>query len=218
MKYTLYAALLSLLAASCHPSPEDGFVLTGALKGVSSGSAKLLLYNDSDRTSKVIDSVVLVNGLFTLKGKAPISTMMTLLLEPGNWSFPIFVENGGLSVQADTTGAAYYDYSAHHRGDKGAVVKNYQVQGSASHAEWRAYQDDPGLKRYDTTIERIGSVIESAKSKDDENAARDKMDSVRKLKSALQREWIARYISAHPASGVGLYLFHDYYQIGRAHV
>ena len=208
--YAGCAIVLLLIVAACHRPSPDGFVLTGTLKGFSAGGAKLAVANDSDRTEKVVDSVAFTDGKFILKGKAPISRMMTLTIEPGAWSLPVFVENGSISVQADTVGSSYYDWTAYH-GSKGAVIKHYQVSGSVSHADWLAYQDDPGLKRYDTTIDRFASGIESAKNKDDEYAARDNVDSVYKLKYRLQKDWISQYITKHPASGVGLYLFHDYY-------
>jgi thiol-disulfide isomerase/thioredoxin len=209
MKRFLYAVVLC--AAACHQKPNDGFTLTGTLKGVPAGGAKLVVTIDSDRSSKIIDSTAFTGGTFTLKGNAPVATLMSLVVEPGNWSFRVFVENGSITIDADTTGAKYYDYTAYH-GGKGAEVENVKVTGSVSHADWLSYQNDPALKQYDAVIDSLYKVSEATRDKDAEYAARDKADSVYALKWAKQKDWITRYIDAHPGSGLGLTLFNEYYE------
>lgn len=209
MKRILFFASLAVLA--CNAPRGTGFTLTGALKGVPSGGAKLVVYIDSDRTTKVIDSAAFTGGTFTLKGNVPTATMMTVVIEPGNWSFPVVVENAGIRVDADTTGSRYYDYTAYH-GDKGAQIQHYTVTGSAAHTDWQSYENDPGLKQYDPVVDSFYKASEAVKTKTEEYALRDKADSVEKLKMAAQKQWIDRYIAAHPSSGLGLYLFHNYYE------
>lgn len=206
-----YVYVLALVAVACNSPRETGFLLKGTLEGVSSGGARLVQYIDSDRTTKVVDSTAFTGGVFMLKGNVPAATMMRVVIEPGNWSFPVVVENADIHVDADTAGSEYYDYTAYH-GDKGATVQHYTVTGSAAHTDWQSYEHDPGLKKLDPVIDSLYKASEAAKTKTEEYALRDQADSVEKLKMAAQKQWIDRYIAAHPSSGLGLYLFHEYYE------
>jgi thiol-disulfide isomerase/thioredoxin len=210
MRYTIIILCLSLAACKS----RDGFVIHGSIKGISSGTAKLTMEIDSNRTHQTIDSVALVDGAFTLKGKVGTSTMMSIIIDSGNWSFPLFVENSDITVTGDTAGSFYYDYTKY-GSTKGAQLKNYTIAGSSSNSDWVSYQNDPGLKVYDTVIKGFYKDVEAgiaAHNKDAEYAARDKADSVRNLQSALELSWIKKYIAAHPSSGVGLQLFTQYYE------
>ena len=209
MRQTI-ALLLLACALSCHQTPSPGFTLQGTVRGLDSGTAKLSVYNDSDRSTKVIDSGTLTNGTFVFHGQAPLATMMDVTLEPGNWSFPVFVENGSITIAGDTAGAWYYDYTKY-QGSKGAQVKHYTVKGSPSYDDWQAYENDPNLKVYDPAMAKLDTAIMTAKNVDTEYVFRDRLDSVEKLKGNLQEAWIKRYVGFHPSSGVGLYLFDEYY-------
>ena len=139
----------ALLFAACLGSygqtNSAGYLITGTINGVSKGKVKLISYNQDDRTSKVIDSAGFKNGRFEIHGKTDAPQMVTVTIEPGNWSFPIFLENKPLEVTADTTGATYYDYSMY-GGAKGATIKNYTESGSQNFIDWMAYQNNPGQK------------------------------------------------------------------------
>lgn len=210
-------AALTLFNAACNNSNSDkqdnadSFTITGQITGIPAGTVKLSSFNEEDRTSTVIDSVAIANNSFTLKGKIDGPQMMSLLIEPGNWSFPVFVENSHITVKADTSKASHYDQTAY-GGTKGAAIKDYTIAGSKSQDDWMSYQNDAGLKKYKPVFATLEEAYKKADNKkDEEYKIKDQIDSVRKLSTELQKNWIDSFVSANPASAAGSYMFIDYY-------
>lgn len=207
---------LLLIAAGCGQTQQaQGYKIEGSIKGIQSGTVKLVSFNDDTRTSSTLDSATFTNGAFKLEGKAESPGMVTLQLDTGNWALSFFLENSDISITADTTGAEYYDWSAY-GGGKGARLKNYTVAGSANHDQWMAYQNDGGLKKYEPVFKELGNAYNNAKDKEEANKIKDRMDSVRTLYTALQKRWIDSFITANPSSPAGAYLFYDYYKFNEA--
>lgn len=202
-----------LYVTACNNADQrsnEGYVLKGSLKGIDSGVVKLTISNEEDRTSKTIDSGLVKNGQFELKGKIDVPRMATLKITPGNWSFEIFVEDTILSITADTTGSEHYDYTAYGY-DKGAVIKNFTESGSHNYDDWMKYQNDPGQKQYEPVFAELEKKFNATKDIDSQYKVRDEMDSVRRLLQAWQKTKIDEYISQHPASVAGVYMFNTLY-------
>lgn len=213
---TFSTLLLAAIASSCGNNPQnEGYTIDGTIKGVPSGIVKLLIYDSDTRTSTTIDSVQFTNGAFKLEGKVDVPVMATLLIDSGNWSLPVFVENSRISVDADTAGAGHFDWTQY-GGDKGAQIKNYKVTGSKSHDEWMAYENDPGLKKYSAAGEELQKAYASAKDGDEKELVKEKFDSIGKLVSELQRKWIDSFVTANPTSAAGTYLFQNFYIYNRS--
>ena len=189
MKRSIIIITLAVLINSCasHKNNE-GYTINGAIQGVKSGKVKLMRNNNADRTSKVIDSTDFSDGEFTLKGKLESPEMMSLVIEPGSWSFPIFMEHSNISVTADTTGASHYDWSAY-GGGKGAHLVTYTISGSESQDTWMKFENDPRLKAFDPQFAVLNKAYEEAKGKADEaEKIRSQSDSLRALYTAVQKK------------------------------
>ncbi|SDD38547.1 Thiol-disulfide isomerase or thioredoxin [Mucilaginibacter pineti] len=215
MKKTILNCLAaSLMLAGCSNKSADqsGYVINGSLKGISSGTIKLQSYNEDDRSSKTVDSGTVTNGTFKLQGQLDAPQMMTLTIEPGKWSFNVFVDNATVTVTADTAGAEHYDYTKYGEG-KGAQLKKFTEQGSKNYDDWMAYQNDPGQKKFDPVYAELDKKFKAAGNNvDAQYKVRDQMDSVRKVQQAWQKTKIDEYITKNPSSVAGVYMFNNLYQ------
>lgn len=215
MKKNLFWLLnISLLLFACNNSKkQNGYTITGILKGIDSGMVKISTSNEADRTSKVIDSAIIKNSQFELKGKIDNPQMVNVSITPGNWSFNIFLEDTILQVTADTIGSQHYDYTSY-GGSVGAILKTYTESGSRNYDDWMQYQNDPGQHQYDTIITNLYKKAEAEAKKnnlDQEYVYRDQADSVRSLLQKWQKSKIESYVDQHPASVAGVYMFNQLY-------
>lgn len=215
MKKNLFWLLnISLLLFACNNSKkQNGYTITGILKGIDSGMVKISTSNETDRTSKVIDSAIIKNSQFELKGKIENPQMVNVSITPGNWSFNIFLEDTILQVTADTIGSQHYDYTSY-GGSVGAILKTYTESGSRNYDDWMQYQNDPGQHQYDTIITNLYKKAEAEAKKnnlDQEYVYRDQADSVRSLLQKWQKSKIESYVDQHPASVAGVYMFNQLY-------
>lgn len=213
MKRSIIIITLAVLINSCASHENTGgYIVNGTIQGVRSGTVKLMRTNNSDRTSKAIDSFDFSDGKFTLKGKLESPEMMTLVIEPGNWSFEIFIEHSNISVTADTAGASYYDWTAYGSG-KGAHLAKYTIAGSQSQDTWMQFQHDPRLKAFEPQFAILNKAYEDARGKADETEKiRSQSDSLRSLYTTVQKKWIDSFVAADPSAAAGAYLLHYYYK------
>lgn len=203
--------LLAVAGGCAQQQYPEGYTLKGTIQGVNAGKIRLVKSNPEDRTSATIDSAEFTNGSFTLKGKVESPEVMTLTVEPGNWSLPVFVENKDITVKADTANAVHYDWTAY-GGSKGAEIKTYAVTGSESQDHWMRYENDPALKSYEPVFATLQKAYsEAGGDKEKQYAVKNQMDSVRGLLTALQKRWIDSFIKANPSSAAGAYLLNNYY-------
>lgn len=213
-KYILMCLLASaamLAFANPNPGAKKQYVINGSIKGVTSGTVKLIFQNEDDRTSKTIDSGVITNGTFKLQGNIETPRMMSVVLEPGDWSFPVFVENATVSVTADTTGSEHYDYTKYGMG-KGAVIKTFSETGSKNYDDWMKYQNDPGQKQFDPVFAELDKKFKAAGDNiDAQYKVRDQLDSVEKLRQHWQKNKIDEYVAQNPSSVAGIYMFSQLY-------
>jgi thiol-disulfide isomerase/thioredoxin len=189
---------------------NTGYDLQGSINGIQNGTIKLLSNNEDDRTSKTIDSTKVTNGHFRLKGKIPTAEMVSVVIEPGNWSFQIFLENKPLTVTVDTTGSTYFDYTAYGM-SKGAIIKKFTESGSQNFDDWQKYQKDPGQNKYDPVIADLGKKIQTTKDVDEQYRYRDQLDSVSKLLNTWKVIYVKNYIEKNPSSVAGAYMLRDLY-------
>lgn len=208
----ILGSLLVLL--SCTNSQTQnrnaGYIIKGSIKGVPQGMVKFVSYNEDDRTSKTLDSAEFKNGTFEIDGKIEAPQMVSVVIEPGNWTLQVFLENKPLSITVDTTGANYYDYTMY-GGSKGAVIKNFAESGSQNFDDLLKYQNDPGQKKYEPVFAELSKKIEATKDIDEEYRYRDQMDSVRKLLNTWKLNQVKDYTEKNPASVAGVYMLRDLY-------
>jgi thiol-disulfide isomerase/thioredoxin len=203
-----------LVLAGCTSSESQsknrGYLVKGTIKGVPQGTIKLVSYNEDDRTSTTIDSAEIKNGSFEIQGKLDAAQMASVMIQPGNWSFQIFLENNPLTITADTTGSNHYDYTMY-GGDKGAIIKNFTETGSKNFDDWTKYQNNPGQKKYEPVFADLGQKIQATKDVDQQYRYRDQMDSVIKILNGWKAEQVKKYIDKNPSSVAGAYMLRDLY-------
>jgi thiol-disulfide isomerase/thioredoxin len=216
MKKKLLCAviMLLLLHQSFAQTLSSGkeYVIKGRIKGVSSGKVKLMQPNLFDRTSKIIDSGVVKNGMFELKGRISGPQMMVLNVEPGNWNLNVFVEHATVNIAVDTTGAQHYDYAAQGYG-KGANIKEMIETGSKNYDDLMAYQNDPGQNQYADISAKLNEKFKAAANDIDAlYKVRDEMASVKKQLQIWQKARIDAYVNQSPSSVAGVCMFYNLYE------
>ena len=190
---------------------RDSFLIKGSIAGLDTGTVKLYSNNEDERSNKLLDSVAFKDGTFLLTGKLAYPQMLSIVVDPGGWSFQVFTENADIQIKGDTAGSNYFDWTKY-GGRRGAELKNFTITGSEGQDVLNAYNNDTGLKRYDPVMNDLGKKLAVEKNVDEEYRIRDRIDSVRAMKTALQMEWINHYVTLHPASVAGVYLFSDLYR------
>ena len=204
-KYLLISALIS----AGNSYAQVSYDVKGTIAGISSGTVKLAAYHEDDRTQTTVDSVAFSNGSFEFKGKI-IPQMMYVVVEPGNYSFKVFVDGIDI-ITADTTGARHYDYTKYGMG-KGADIKQFTETGSQNYDDWMAYQNDPGQKQFDGAFAALDKKFNAVSNDiDAQYKVRDEMDSVKKLKYAWQKQMIDQYVAHNSSSVAGIYMFDQLY-------
>ena len=83
----LLASAVMVAFANNKPTAKKQYVIKGTVKGITSGTVKLVYQNEDDHTSKIIDSGLITNGTFKLTGNIPTTRMMSVVLEPGKCLF-----------------------------------------------------------------------------------------------------------------------------------
>jgi thiol-disulfide isomerase/thioredoxin len=210
-KIICMAVVLLLLQQSFAQTIQPGkqYLIIGNIKGITTGKVKLIQPNIDNRTDKVIDSGVFKNNIFQLQGTVAVPQMMSIVIEPGNWSFSVFVENAKINLTADTAGAQHYNYAAYGMG-KGAIIKKFTETGSKNYDDWMAYQNDPGQKQYAAISAKLNEKFKAtAKDIDAQYKVRDEMDSVKTLLQKWQKTEIDNYVNQNPSSVAGVYMFYN---------
>jgi thiol-disulfide isomerase/thioredoxin len=209
-KDILILATVSLMMLACKSNAQKQYDIKGSIKGITSGTVKLVANND-DRAQKTVDSAAITNGSFELKGKIGVPQMMSIIVEPGTWSFGVFIEDAAINITADTTGAEHYDYTKYGMG-KGARISKFTEIGSKNYDDWMKYQNDPGQKRYAPVFAELDKKFKAAGSDiDAQYKVRDQMDSVSKLQQHWQKAKIDEYVAQNPSSVAGIYMFSQLY-------
>lgn len=152
---------LTLLFSAAHSLAQINYDVKGTLKGIENGKVTISFSKDLlDQKPVKLDSGKVTSGRFELKGRATGPEMVHLAIEPGNWSFDFFIENGTVNVTADTTGAKHYDYTKYGYG-KGAFFINYTETGSKNFNDYKVYRNDP----YSPLIDSLDKQYEVAENK-----------------------------------------------------
>jgi thiol-disulfide isomerase/thioredoxin len=206
IKISLMACALLILGYGCAEKKHaNDFVIKGNIKGINSGEVKLIKYNEGSRTSKTLDSAQVINGSFELKGRADNPELMGLMVGPGNWGMRIFVENGEISIKADTTGAEHYDYTQY-GAEKGANITKIEVNGSKTQDDYQSYENHPEQLKFKAAYKSL-----DAQKGGDHEVLRAKADSISKLYKAWQINYINDFVAKNPTSVAGVYMFSNYY-------
>jgi len=214
MKYLLYKILAvgAMMAAVQTSTAQEHYLVNGSLKGINQGTVKIGFYDDVHRQLQPIDSGKISHGRFELKGSITGPRMVRVDIMPGNWFFEIFLENGPVTIKADTNGAVHYDYRKYGMGQMASITRVTET-GSKNFDDYQSYLNNPGQKQYDGVKAELDKEYKATgKDVDAEYRVRDKMDSVNKLLQAWQLHIIDAYIDQQPSSVAGIYMFCQLYR------
>ena len=109
MKKYLFLAVMALLAVACKQKASDGFVIDGKLTG-NVENAVVKIFDAADPTMTVVDSAVVKEGKFQLKGKVDEPTLFQLTIDLPDASlseqertlaYAFYVENAPMTFTAD---------------------------------------------------------------------------------------------------------------------
>lgn len=184
---------------------NDGYFITGIIKGIDSGIVRML----SGNGNSVLDSSIIKKGKFSMKGKIGSPQRLLFNVSPGNWNFRAFVENTGITVYIDTAGADHYGKG----NDKWALIWEIEEQGSELANVYTKYKNETNQQYYTSVFGTLRNKLKEVRDNVDATSKVNRnIDSVRNLFLLLQKDWIENYITQNPSSIAGVYLFHEYYQ------
>lgn len=201
----IYLFLFFAINANGQQFKHDGYLITGTIKGIDSGTVRMLSANGN----AVLDSAVIEKGKFSMRGKIGSPQRLLFMISPGTWSFRAFVEDTGIVLRIDTTGAEHYSQGS----NKWALIWEIEETGTALANIYAKYKNETNQNYYVSILSSLRKKLKAVKGNADvESEVIREMDSVGNLLMARQKAWIENYISQYPSSVAGVYLFNEYYQ------
>lgn len=217
MKKSILICLVAAIFFACKNKPNaqetsTGYTITGTIKGLSSGTVKIVEEGNRDRSKlKTINSTEIANGEFKLTGKVEHPDMVSLVINDKSSSF--FLENSPIEITINWSDGKENDWRF-----------NSTVSGSKTHDEYtkidqeaKAVFKDPKYKVLDSLR---NLVIAAKKSKNQKDM--DKVSALQKELRPLMLEQSERYTStkfnyakANPSSPVAVHILGFQYSEGR---
>lgn len=195
MKIKALMGLMGLFCSYASAQTSAGFSIQGKLNGTPSGKILLLKPNAEGTGFKAVDSAVLKNGAFELKGKINTPEMMELKMSSGNWSMPVFVEQGLLKLSADL-----------------ASPKLGKITGSVSQDQYDAYLKDEQQLKMDRELNALRQKIRTEQDPAKLQELKQQSSTVAREKKLREKAWLKTYIAANPAAVASAYAFYKYHQ------
>ncbi|MCL5246138.1 AhpC/TSA family protein [Cellulophaga sp. 20_2_10] len=221
MKITKYIytaiAIVSLAFTSCKDKAaeqpnEEGYTITGTVKGLDNSYAKITDYQIFNPNKiNVIDSVAIVDGTFKFKGKIATPDMVTLVL--GEYPSNFYLENSAIEITADIEKMKDRNnrFALDVKGSKGQdMFKEIDEKTSA------IFKD----KKYEV-FKELRQMFAKAKEEDSEELLNEALVRQEELQS-LYTERDAEYknikydfVKANPSSSIAPYVLGVQYTEGR---
>ena len=160
MKLSYSLTGLLILCAACQPKPQQGYTLNGVLTGdAESGKAYIEKTDYAAAKTIILDSAVISNGKFQLKGKVEQPEMYKLIIDlnkPGEeedlrnkkLSYPFYLENSDITFEGDVATLPGYFWS-----ERKTVPPT--ITGSATQDLYTSYQND--LKEINDTLRKLNN-------------------------------------------------------------
>lgn len=190
-----------IFQANAQSTSDRNFVINGTINGIESGVVRMLSTNRI-----VMDSAVIVNGKFVLRGKIDLPERKVFVIMPGNWEFGGFVDNPIITFDIDTSFAMHqYEKKKDH-----PLIWQIKETGSALADVYAKYQNETGFTYGLSLFKKLKKA-----NKDSLAHIRNEMDSIAKLMPIKEKLWSENYIRQNPTSLAGIYIFHEYYRSTR---
>lgn len=195
MRVKALIGLMGLFCTYASAQTNTNFSIQGKITGAASGKILLLKSNAEGTGFKTVDSAVLKNGTFELKGKINTPEMMELKMSSGNWSMPVFVEQGLLKLSADL-----------------ASPKSGKVTGSVSQDQYNAYLKDEQLLKMDQELNALRQKIRTEQDPVKLQELKQQSSTIALEKKLREKIGLKTYIAANPAGVASAYAFYKYHQ------
>lgn len=199
MKQTIKInALLGLMGLFCNYASAQttaAFSIQGKLNNAGTGKVMLMKASADGIGFKAVDSGVLKNGSFELKGKIAAPEMMTLKVNGGDWSMPVFVEQGILKVTADLSNQ-----------------KLNKITGSASQDQYDTYLKDQQQLKMDEELAELRQKIRAEKDPAKIQELKQQSSTLALAKKSREKAWLKTYVAANSGSVASAYAFYKYHQ------
>ncbi|HEY8660281.1 MAG TPA: TlpA disulfide reductase family protein [Hanamia sp.] len=202
LKILVFFCLICATSGNAQSLKQKEYLIKGEIKGIDSGTIRM-------SNSNVLDSSIILNGKFSLKGSIGFPERMLFNISPGNWNFRAFVEDTTITLFIDTAGARHYGHGI----NKWALIWEIQETGSKLSDVYSKYTTETNVKNYSSVISSLNERLNSGKGNADvASHLEHEIDSVKTLALSGQKVWIENYINQYPASVAGVYLFNNFYE------
>lgn len=177
-------------------SQQKNHKINGIITNVKVGNVSLLKYSEASSSDSIIKKAKVKDGKFLINGSLEASEMMSLNIQPGNWTIPIFIEAGDISITADTS------------------TKQYKIVGSENNDAWLQFINDSTYKSFKAKIAEIGKKLRTVSDKDEEEKIMEEYYSNDASFKKWQLNYILEYINNNPSSAAGVYMLYPLRKLG----
>ncbi|MCG8582104.1 MAG: AhpC/TSA family protein [Bacteroidales bacterium] len=204
---------IQLVAGACQNTPEhDGYTINGTVRGIDNVYIKMAATGTPrGEQAELIDSALVSNGHFTMKGKVQHTDLVALQID--SKSGLLFLENSEINVEIDLTGMTERDWSYEPK-----------VSGSASHqlyseidAKSKAVLNDQKFQALDE-LRTLFATAKKSKKQEDMDIALARQNELRPLMEERMKAYKKSkfdFIDANPGSPVAVHIMSYQYSEGR---
>ena len=175
----LFLAVSMLLSLQSMAQQEAPFTIKGNFSKIKKGRVYLIRYSESAPPTK--DSVNIINGVFSFKGKVgtPQTAVLTIKDRKKDY-FRFYLEPANMKI----TG-------------KGDTLQNLTVSGSALNDDEKVFT--AAIQPANDMEQRFYETYEQAE-KDSNQAVMDSLDAVEENLTINKRKYVGSFIASHPQS------------------
>lgn len=183
----LFAILsLGLILVSCNTTTNEAYTITGNAKGVHNGIRVRLAKPDKMGKQVVIDSALVMEEKFSLKGSVEEPGIHFLIIDGSAGNVVFMLENSTVSVDINKENLRESQITGSNSNESFQIylneMKNFQKTGQAEVAKFRMYSNEGNVEKLDSMREIINNLKVS------------------------QSKYSLRFLDENPTSYFGLYL------------
>jgi hypothetical protein len=213
MKKILLLLTISATLLSCNKVKKGEFLIEGTAKGVANGKTAILQKMDQMMGSIAIDTAVIKDGKFILKGKIEEPTLCFIQIQDAQGQVRVIAESDAVTVNVDKD-----------------TIQNSKVGGSYNNEEFQKFNDDmklqqkPIMKLNKAFGDKNKALIDGLQQKQMAKIALNKADSlvIEKLNAEYEpikqvaekagkdsNEKLIAYVTKHPKSYISVLMMQE---------
>lgn len=193
MKKIFLLLTISASIISCNKVAKGEFLITGIAKGIENGKTVVLEKQDDMGMNLVpVDTVVIKDGKFEIKGKITEPAIYTLQVDKKEGKIPVILENAEIKVTVD----------------KDSIQKS-KVTGTYSNDEFSKFNDDMKVVQKKVQKEMMDfqtknmQVMTDAQAKKDTATVNKLMKDYGKIQESVSSKY-ETYAETHPKSFISV--------------